>query len=263
MPVPKDLIAKHPELDRWCILAGYRGSISHGTYSSDKDSIDDKDAIFICVPPLDYYFGLKHYGRRGTKEIKRDEWDIVVYELRKFARLLANSNPNVLSLLWLPERHYLKKTQTGEILIANRNLFATKKAYKSFSGYAYSQLIRMQRAEHYGYMGKKRKELVERFGYDTKNAVHLVRLLRMGIEFLTDGELYVEREDASQLLAIKRGEYTLEQIKAIADSLFGTMQYAYINSSLPKAPDREKINKLCLDILHKIFIENPYRANYE
>jgi len=56
-----------------------------------------------------------------------------------------------------------------------------------------------------GYMGKKRRELVRRVGYDAKNAAHLIRLLRMGIEFLTEGTLYVERPDAAELLDIKRG----------------------------------------------------------
>lgn len=51
-------------------------------------------------------------------------------------------------------------------------------------------------------MGQKRRELVRRVGYDAKNAAHLIRLLRMGIEFLTEGTLHVERADATELLDI-------------------------------------------------------------
>src|ERR1043165_9239253 len=58
-----------------------------------------------------------------------------------------------------------------------------------------------------GYMGSKRRELVRRIGYDAKNAAHLIRLLRMGIEFLVEGELHVARADAENLLEIKRGEW--------------------------------------------------------
>jgi hypothetical protein len=106
--------------------------------------------------------------------------------------------------------------------------------------------------EHFvfqGYMGAKRKTIVENFGYDTKNAAHLIRLLRMGIEFLTDGELYVEREDAAQLLDIKRGLWTLEQVKAESDRLFKLAEEAYVRSSLPKAPDFESIGKLCVELI--------------
>ena len=100
-----------------------------------------------------------------------------------------------------------------------------------------------------GYMGAKRKALVDKFGYDTKNASHLIRLLRMGIEFLTDGVLYVERHDARQLLEIKRGEWTLEQVKTEADRLFKLADEAYIKSSLPKEVDRDAINDLCIDVV--------------
>jgi len=251
MGIPKDLIRDNPELSEWCILSCYRGSIAHGMYipSKDPNSIDDKDALAICVPPLDYYFGLRTYGSRGTREIKRDEWDIVVYEARKMMSLLLQGNPNVLNILWLNENYYITITDAGRLLIDGRGLFVGKHVYKSFTGYAYSQLHRMTHHAFEGYMGKKRKQLVEKYGYDTKNAAHLIRLLRMGIEFLTDGILYVERQDASQLLEIKRGEWSLERVKEEADRLFARAEEAYIASRLPSAPDRAGVNRLCIEMV--------------
>jgi hypothetical protein len=106
--------------------------------------------------------------------------------------------------------------------------------------------------EHFafeGYTGSKRKEIIEKIGYDCKNAAHLIRLLRMGIEFLNDGALYVEREDAPQLLDIKRGKWTLDQVKFEADRLFKLSDEAYIRSKLPSKLDENKINQLCMDII--------------
>ena len=102
-------------------------------------------------------------------------------------------------------------------------------------------------------MGEKRKRLVDKYGHDTKNASHLIRLLRMGIEFLTDGEMQVHRKDAQELLSIKNGEWSLEKIKAEAARLFVSSETAYINSKLPTKPDMQKISKLCVDIagLHR------------
>ena len=97
----------------------------------------------VCVPPLDYYFGLKEFGSRGTKEIKRDEWDIVAYEARKFIHLLAQGNPNVLCMLWLEPIYYIKRAPAGQLLIDNRNLFVGKHVYRSFIGYAMAQMRRM------------------------------------------------------------------------------------------------------------------------
>lgn len=136
-------------------------------------------------------------------------------------------------------------TPAGALLLSRRDLFVGKHVYHSFVGYAKGQLHRMTHGAQEGYMGEKRKALVAQFGYDTKNAGHLVRLLRMGIEFLTDGVLRIEREDASELLDIKRGHWTLEQVKAESDRLFALAQEAFVRSPLPAEVDREAIDLLC------------------
>ena len=253
MSVPKDIIREQPGLGEWCILHCYRGSIAHGMYvpSNDPLSIDDKDTMAVCVPPKEYYIGLKQYGSRGTKEIKRDEWDIVIYEARKAISLLKKGNPNALAMLWVTSNYYIKLESAGRLLIDNRSLFAGRHVYRSFVGYAHGQLKRMETSERHGHMGAKRKELIKQFGFDTKNAAHLIRLLRMGIEFLKDGELYVERHDASQLLDIKRGEWSLTEVKAEADRLFRNIEEVYLNSKLPLAPDSEKINELCMNVIEE------------
>lgn len=243
-------ILQFQAISDWCILLGYRGSISHGTYKSPKDpnSIDDKDVMGICIPPQDYYYGLKTFGSKGTVEIKKDVWDIVLYELTKAVRLLEKGNPNILSLLWLAPQYYIDVSEAGRMLIDNRDLFVGKHVYHSYVGYASGQLHRMTHMACKGYMGAKRKRLVEKYGYDTKNASHLIRILRMGIEFLTDGELHVLRKDAQQLLEIKAGEWSLEKVKEEAEKLFDMFRLAYLHSTLPVKPDHEKINQLCVDI---------------
>ena len=113
-------------------------------------------------------------------------------------------------------------------------------------------------------MGAKRKELVRRVGYDAKNAAHLIRLLRMGIEFLVDGELHVERADAEQLLSIKRGEWTIERVKEEAERLFKLAEEAYVRSSLPAKPDVKKAEGLCIAIISRYhgFDLNGARADW-
>lgn len=253
MGIPKDIVRENRELNEWCIMSCYRGSIAHGMYvpSSDPSSIDDKDIMAVCIPPIDYYFGCAsgYFPVNGTREIKRDEWDIVIYEARKMVHLLAKGNPNVLMALWLEPKHYIKVMPAWRIVLEQRSAFSARHVYRSFTGYAHGQLHRMTHYAFEGYMGEKRKRLVEQFGYDTKNAAHLIRLLRMGIEFLTDGVLYVERYDAQQLLEIKHGEWSLEQVKAEADRLFANAEQAYINSKLPARPDMEEVNRICTEVV--------------
>jgi hypothetical protein len=110
---------------------------------------------------------------------------------------------------------------------------------------------RGERRRYYsgGYMGQKRRELVRRVGYDAKNAAHLIRLLRMGIEFLTEGTMHVERADAPELLDIKRGGWSLERVKAEAERLFQLSQEAYVRSSLRPEPDRDRAERLCVEMI--------------
>jgi predicted nucleotidyltransferase len=234
------------------ILLGYRGSLAHGTYTpqEDPDSIDDKDCLGVFIGSLDHYFG---YKQREQRECMIREWDAVSYEFRKYVKLLSQANPNVLSLLWLNPQHHIGITPMGQELIANRHLFATKKIYHSFTGYACAQLKKMTAYQRDGYMGEKRKQLVDKFGYDCKNASHLIRLLRMGIEFLREGKLHVYREDAPQLIEIKRGRWTLEQVKEEANMLFKRAEQAYDECKLPNQPDTERINNFVVDLLRNWF----------
>lgn len=284
------------------ILLGWRGSVAAGMYVPSKEatSFDDKDIMGIYIAPIEHYLG---FGRQDVYERFIGEWDAVSYELRKFIGLLLKNNPNVLSMLWLKENHVIFQTALGRKLVAHRDIFASKMAYHSFSGYAHGQLKRMthlnqgvmsdinnrmkqlekdgvvftdgapkmpagantELAEHVrqyeairskyfsGYMGNKRRGLVETHGYDTKNAAHLIRILRMGIEFITDGYMHVEREDKLELLAIKNGKWSLEKVQTEAEKLFELAREANVRSPLPPQPDIAKAESLCMAILREHF----------
>jgi hypothetical protein len=111
---------------------------------------------------------------------------------------------------------------------------------------------------HFAYMGDKRKELVRKHGFDSKNAAHTIRLLGMCYEYLLTGEMQVFRTDedefapANLLRRIKKGEWTLEMVQTYADGLFNVCQQAYDQSILPEYPDVENAN----DLLGEIAQEN-------
>ena len=83
-----------------------------------------------------------------------------------------------------------------------------------------------------------RSALEEHYGYDTKHAMHLVRLLRMGVESLRDGELIVRRPDAEELLSIRNGAWTYEQIVTYAEQMDKDVREVwYKKTQLPKKPN--------------------------
>lgn len=235
--LPKDLI-----------FLGYRGSVAHGTHvpPEDPNSTDDTDIMGVFVGSLPHYFG---FDNKDTHEKFINEWDSVSYEVRKMFSLLLKCNPNVLSMLWLPKHLIIHEDEFGRLIRENKYIFVSKQAYHAFSGYAYGQLKRMEQFECHGYMGEKRRALVTKHGYDTKNAAHLIRLLRMGIEFLTDGELHVVREDAKQLIEIKKGAWSLEKVKEESTRLFANAEEAFIHSQLPNKPDRQAAESLLMRII--------------
>lgn len=259
MAQPKDLarmrlaareqFANEPGLQ----FLSFRGSVAHGTYlpSDDPDSVDDIDLIGWVVGPMDCYLGLGSYGSGGTRELKQGYWDVVLYEARKLIGLLVKGNPNVLCTLFVPRRLTLVSRWAHELLVVNRGLFLSRELYKPFVHYAHSQL---KRVEHYateGYMGAKRKRLIAKYHFDAKNASHLIRLLRTGIELLRTGELHVCRTgiDADELVAIKRGVWSLERVKREADDLFAACRDARDRSPLPERVDRAAVNELCIEVV--------------
>lgn len=126
---------------------------------------------------------------------------------------------------------------------------------KSFSELSDNELIALYKSykkKYFSqYMGAKRKQLIEKYGFDLKNASHLIRILELGIEFMKTGEFTVKRPNANYLLEIKDGKYTLEQIKEKADKLFRQMEYEKDRTKLPKHPDFNLIN----DFLIKLYYE--------
>jgi len=83
-----------------------------------------------------------------------------------------------------------------------------------------------------------RGTLEEKYGYDTKHAMHLVRLLRMGKEALEEGVLKVKRPDAEELLAIRNGAWTYEECVEYAEEMDVLIrEKLYKATDLPKTPN--------------------------
>lgn len=164
------------------ILRGVVGSTSHGTAIEGQD---DRDEMGVFIEPSEYVCGLTpcdHFVYRDQPEGARSQpgdLDLVMYSLRKFCRLATQGNPSVILLLWLPS--YERQTAFGTELIAMRDTFISKQSGERFLGYlrAQKQKLKGERAHTVN-----RPELVEMYGYDTKFAMHALRLGFEGIELM-------------------------------------------------------------------------------
>jgi len=87
---------------------------------------------------------------------------------------------------------------------------------------------------------------------NTKHAYHLVRLIRMCREILTTGKVIVKRPDKEELLAIRKGAWTYEQLIEFAESEDIALNKLYATSTvLPKQPNKQMLDNLCIDLVEK------------
>lgn len=97
-----------------------------------------------------------------------------------------------------------------------------------------------------------RAALEAQFGYDCKHAMHLVRLMRMGQEILETGIVHVLRPDRDELLAIRNGAWTYEQLIEYAETMDNAIKTAEETSILPWGPDVNAIDALCCEIVDSL-----------
>lgn len=237
-------------LVRSLVVTFYVGSHAHGTYVPPEDptGFDDQDLMIVVIPPPEYVLGLRRWEHGQYKEGRHD---VVLYDWSKWLRMIVKSNPNVIGTLWShPEdviRGYSTEFAPLNMLFEQRGRLISKRMFDSFIGYAKGQLYKMEHFAHQGYMGEKRKHLVERFGYDVKNAAHLIRLMRQACETMETGRLLVRRPDAAELIDIKQGKWTKERIVEEANALFARAEEALRTTTLPDNPDEVLIEQVMIE----------------
>jgi len=257
-----DLRARCPPWASNVILAGLRGSDAHGTKLPEGHprATDDVDAWGICVQPISWYVGLEGYRslvrQHWAPEISPEGFDHLVYDVRKFFFLLRKGNPNVHQWLWCDDEDRMLVNSAARPLVENRAKFLSVRVLNALGGYATAQLAKMEPTEggrqaYQGYMGDKRKTLVDEIGYDVKNAAHCVRLLSMGIELAVTGKLVVHRRfsERVRLMDIKAGEWNYPDLRELVTDLDADFRDAKGKTELPAEPDLDLIRDMAVTVI--------------
>lgn len=370
--------------ERTIFLTGV-GSRAYGIHRPDSDY----DQAGVMIPPAKYFFGLDKFEQfrdfpPEDTAVSDKGQDKVIYDIRKAVSLIADNNPNMLDLLFTPERCIITLEKEWETFIENRDLFISKKCRHTYSGYAFAQLKRIEthrkfllnppkvepkresfglpavsmfptaqlKAIVYAVMGdflieeekenfldeldnvyscyvmpiinryikpnllslameylqvgiksqantlralgptyikeeyldmatrelqfyqadsewrqykswqksrnKARAELEVKFGYDTKHAAHLVRLIRMCNEILETGKVNVDRTgiDAEELIAIRAGSWEFDRLEEYAKKMDDRAGELYKTSSIKRSPDINHIKLLCESVCEEYIVKN-------
>jgi len=73
-----------------------------------------------------------------------EQIDSTIYDIRKFFKLAADCNPNIIEVLFTDEAHHLVSSEHWKRILEKRDLFLSTKAKFRFCGYAFSQLKRIK-----------------------------------------------------------------------------------------------------------------------
>lgn len=234
--------------------------------TSIRDKIPDYDIYGWCIPPKELIF--PHIGGHipgfGPKPPSFEqwqkhhmfdedalggngkEWDLQIFNIVKFFELCRENNPNMIDSLFTPENCVVHCTQIGRMVRDQRKLFLSKEAWKKFRGYAHAQLKKMTDKEPEG----KRKEIVDRYGYDVKFAYHIIRLLDEAEQILLDGDLDLQRA-REPMKAVRRGDWTEEDVRKWAMEKEKALEAVYPNCKLPERPAVEPLRQLLLNCLEE------------
>jgi predicted nucleotidyltransferase len=247
-------------VERGMILRATVGSTVHGLHHGGQD---DRDEMAVFVEPPEYRLGLQLARAQGRKLHPLEHWvertqpegarsgpgdlDLVAYNLRKYVRLALKGHPTVLLLLFAPSELTLVETDLGRELRGLTGSILSKRAGRGYLGYLHGQRGRLL-----GTRGGKRvnrPELVEAHGYDTKYAMHALRLGYQGIELLETGRVTLPMPEPgrSRAMAIRLGERSFDGVIAEIDQVESRLEAALAGTSLPDEPDRDAINSFLVD----------------
>lgn len=327
-------------------------------YGTDRPT-SDVDTRGVFIAPI--YVALSCC--KSIEQVETPGIDETIFELKKFIKLAADANPNILDILFADKENILYIHPVFQEVLDNKHIFLSKKVRHTFSGYAMAQLHRIkghrkwimqpqgevppklgdycrlvlsngqvtsdgneirkmsfecflaetfgssqfrvfkspeffqnklgfftegeeqlrpinvhddilrERAEYVGFLlvnideykaehtkwkqywdwkknrNEDRAELEEKYTFDTKHASHLVRLMKMCKEILTDGKVLIRRPDAKELLAIRNGKFKYDELIEWAENSDKELDALYEKSTLPHSPNWEKIDELYRSVL--------------
>jgi hypothetical protein len=82
-----------------------------------------------------------------------------------------------------------------------------------------------------------------------KHAYHLIRLLRMGKEIISEAKVLVKRPDAQELLDIRNGKFSYEELVSYAENLKEEVNAAVASSPLPAKPNYDRAEALLTELV--------------
>jgi len=228
------------------IIAFIGGSQLHG---AKLEGTDDTDWYGVFIEPPEKMTGLDRDeffvhttgGKAGGNG--PDDVDVCLYSLRKWAGMAAKGNPSALHFVFAEPQF---STEWWDRVVARRDVFASKHHVLPFLKFADDQMERL--CGRKGQKNVHRAELEQKHGYDTKYAVHVIRLYLEGKEFIETGRITLPNPRVDLLICIREGKYLRSEIEEMGKQLEAEALDAQERSSLPEGVDLVAVSQLITDV---------------
>ena len=151
----------------------------------------------------------------------------------------------------------IKGTDSNDVCLSSIPKGTKQEALMYFNRNGYSTYCKEYR-EYWDWVDKRNDERYENTknhgkNYDSKNMMHVFRLLEMAIELGQEKKVNVKRPDRDFLLDIKAGKFEYEELLIMAEKKQAEMELAFQKSSLPDHPDLAMINDLTYRLRDKFY----------
>jgi len=228
-------------------------------YGTDTPSSDyDLRGVFINEEPSKI-LGLDRFDHQVKNT---NEEDRMFYEVRRFLESLRKTNTQMMEILNAPIDKFtiLDPLFKKWIINEKEKFFDTKKLFNCLRGYSNTER-RKANGELPGDIGKKRMEMVEKYGYSPSNVCHFIRLTLTGSIFFERGEYLVDVKSMDKtmwelIMSIK--EDPSSHVASQLDALMGTFEKGMVN--IYEARDKSKDYKFDEDYANDVLkiLYKPY-----
>ena len=189
---------------------------------------EDKEAVPLKKYLEDRSLEQSKIGLAAIAHV-RDCYNLYYSNEINYAGVTKKENANEVSLSGIP-----KGEKAMAMLYFNKDAYSVYcKQYKE-----YWEWVEKRNAERY------KTTMSHGKNYDSKNMMHVFRLLLMAKEIAVDGKINVYRNDREFLLDIKEGKFEYDELVQKATELKDELPLMYQNSKLMDTPDFYQINQL-------------------
>jgi predicted nucleotidyltransferase len=223
---------------------------SHNYNLNDESS--DKDYKLFVAPTFDDLYNNKMFSNSQIgKEVDYD-----IHDIRKIPELWWKTNINFVEVLFSNEIEFINPDDVNTIYedvkirkinaLLNKMFFMKDEImtmnlpyfFNACKGMYFNKMSMLEKGT------EGTKHLVEKYGYDTKQALHSLRVMDCIIRFADNGfkdfksAIIYDKERRESLLDIKNGTFNIAEFGVIASNMYNHfMTYEELYKAQPTKPN--------------------------